>query len=250
VFHTLFKSTKTNFKIKKMKILILVFVMALSSLLFKQKLSAQTIIDIGVGASSQDNYFTNLAYRHQVNSNFRIGAEAQISSPKYRFIDAKLFKQGYATSIHIPLTFKLSEQDKIRLDGFIRPGVRFQGVLDPDNNDKRDTILASTAILFDAGLIVNIKLSEKLNLNSGVSFPIGIQIAPATLFEYFGAANFHGGLSYSANKKTVLFSKGITGPAFGGDGDTYKYFWSIQAGIRFSIGKKEGLNTLLLEPSF
>jgi hypothetical protein len=233
-----------------MKKTILTLGIAFGSILINQKAIAQSLIDVGVGASTQDNYFTNIAYRHQVNSNFRIGFETQIASPKYRFIDAKLIKEGYATSVHIPLTFKITEQSKIRLDGYVRLGARFQGVLDPDKNDKRDSILTSTAIMFDAGLVVNIKLTEKLNLNSGVSFPTGIQIAPSTLFEYFGAANFHGGLSYATSAKTILFAKGITGPAFGGNGDTYKYFWSVQAGIRFALGKKPTGNPLLLEPSF
>jgi hypothetical protein len=233
-----------------MKKTILKIGMVLSTILVNQKVQAQSIIDIGVGSSTLDNYFTNFAYRHQLNNNFRIGFEAQIASPKYRFIDAKLFKDGYATSIHIPLSFKISEQDRIRLDGFFRPGIRFQGVLDPDKNDTRDSILASTAILFDAGLVVNVKLTEKLNLNSGVSFPTGFQVAPSTMLEYFGAANFHGGLSYAANSKVIVFANGITGPAFGANGDTYKYFWSIQGGIRFAFGKKVTGNPLLLEPSF
>lgn len=233
-----------------MKKIILTCGIAISSILISQKAVAQSLIDIGAGASTQDNYFTNLAYRHQVSNSFRIGLEVQVSSPKYRFIDAKLFKEGYATSIHIPLTFKITEQDRIRLDGYVRPGVRFQGVLDPDKNDKRDSILNSTAVMFDAGLLVNVKLTEKLNFNSGVSFPTGFQIAPNTLFEYFGAANFHGGLSYAATSKTILFVKGITGPALGANGDTYKYFWSVQGGLRFALGKKPTGNPLLLEPSF
>jgi hypothetical protein len=249
--YTLFKLIQLNIKTnKKMKKIILTCSIAFSSILINQKAVAQSLIDIGFGASTQDNYFTNISYRHQVSNNFRIGIEAQVSSPKYRFINAKLFTKGYATSIHIPLTFKITEQEKIRLDGYVRPGVRFQGVLDPDKNDKRDSILNSTAIMFDAGLLVNIKLTEKLNLNSGVSFPTGFQIAPSTLFEYFGAANFHGGLSYAASTKTILFAKGMTGPALGANGDTYKYFWSLQAGIRLSLGNKQKGNPLLLEPSF
>lgn len=223
---------------------------ALSSILSNQNMLAQSFIDIGMGASTQDNYFSNISYRQQVSNNFRIGIEAQVSSAKYRFIDAKLFEDGYATTFHIPLTFKITEQDRIRLDGYVRPGVRFQGVLDPDNNDTKDSTLNSTAVLFDAGLVVNIKLTEKLNLNSGVSFPTGFQIAPNTLFEYLGAANFHGGLSYTASTRTIVFVKGLTGPAVGANGDTYKYFWSVQGGIRFSFGTIQNGTSLLLEPSF
>ncbi len=219
--------------------------------LFKnEKIAAQSFVDVGLGASTLDKVSVNFSYKKQVSNKFRLGIDVQAASPKYRFIDGKLIDGGFATSINIPLMFKITEQENIRLDGFVRPGFRFQGVIDPDGNDTRDTKSTSSAILFDAGLIVNIKLSDRLNLHSGVSFPTGYQIAPSALFEYLGAANFHGGLSYATNKKSVLFVKAITGPALGGDGDTYKYFMSLQAGIRIPFGKKENKNLLLLEPSF
>lgn len=229
---------------------IFVTILTLFTVFVNKKIAAQSFIDISAGASTQDRYFSNLSYKYQVNNNFRLGADLQIASPKYRFIDGKLFKTGYATSINLPVMFKITEQKQIRLDGFVRPGIRFQGILDPDGNDKRDSIYNSTAILIDAGLIVNVKITDRFNLNSGVSFPTGYQIAPTALFEYLGAANFHAGVSYAVNKKSILFAKAITGPALGADGDSYKYFWSAQAGLRISIGKKENKNLLLIEPSF
>jgi hypothetical protein len=148
------------------------------------------------------------------------------------------------------LSFKIAEQDRIRLDGFFRPGFRFQGIIDPDNNGKEDSLLNSRAVLFEAGLLVNVKLTEKLNLSSGVLLPTAFEIAPTSLFEYMGTPNFTGGLSFAASQKSVIFLKGITGPAFGADGDTYKYFWSAQAGVRFALGKNPTTKSLLLEPSF
>jgi hypothetical protein len=53
-----------------------------------------------------------------------------------------------------------------------------------------------------------------------------------------------------ASPKTIVFIKGITGPAFGASGDTYKYIWSAQAGVRFALGKNPTTKSLLLEPSF
>ncbi|MFN7593155.1 MAG: hypothetical protein ACK5QZ_07385 [Bacteroidota bacterium] len=224
--------------------------LAILALLFIQNASAQSIVDISGGASSMDNYFTNLSYRRQVSDNFRIGFELQYGSPKYRFVEAKPFEKGYAWSLSVPLSFKLAEQERIRLDGFVRPGFRFQGIIDPDNNGIEDSLLNSRAVLFEAGLLVNVKLTEKLNLSSGVLLPTAFEIAPTSLFEYMGTPNFSGGLSYLASPKTIVFIKGITGPAFGASGDTYKYIWSAQAGVRFALGKNPTTKSLLLEPSF
>jgi hypothetical protein len=224
--------------------------LAILALLFIQNASAQSIVDISGGASSMDNYFTNLSYRRQVSDNFRIGFELQYGSPKYRFVEAKPFEKGYAWSLSVPLSFKLAEQERIRLDGFVRPGFRFQWIIDPDNNGIEDSLLNSRAVLFEAGLLVNVKLTEKLNLSSGVLLPTAFEIAPTSLFEYMGTPNFTGGLSYLASPKTIVFIKGITGPAFGASGDTYKYIWSAQAGVRFALGKNPTTKSLLLEPSF
>jgi hypothetical protein len=224
--------------------------LAILALLFIQNASAQSIVDISGGASSMDNYFTNLSYRRQVSDNFRIGFELQYGSPKYRFVEAKPFEKGYAWSLSVPLSFKLAEQERIRLDGFVRPGFRFQGIIDPDNNGIEDSLLNSRAVLFEAGLLVNVNLTEKLNLSSGVLLPTAFEIAPTSLFEYMGTPNFTGGLSYLASPKTIVFVKGITGPAFGASGDTYKYIWSAQAGVRFVLEKNPTTKSLFLEPSF
>lgn len=231
------------------KIPLTICVAILTALTF-QKAQGQSLIDVGFGASTMDKYFTNVAYRYQVNDNFRIGFEAQFSSPKYRFVEAKPFEKGYATTISIPLSFKITEQDRIRLDGFVRPGFRFQGIIDPDNNGIEDSLLNSRAVLFEAGLLVNVKLTEKLNLSSGILLPAAFEIAPSSLFEYMGTPNFIGGLSYLVSPKSIVFLKGITGPAFGASGDTYKYILSAQAGVRFAFGKNPNSKSLLIEPSF
>ena len=223
---------------------------AILATLFIQNTSAQSIVDVGVGLSNMDRYISNLAYRHQINDNFRVGFEIQYGSPKYRFVEAKPFEKGYAWSLSLPLSFKIAEQDRIRLDGFFRPGFRFQGIIDPDNNGVEDSLLSSRAVLFEAGLLVNVNLTEKLNLSSGVLLPTAFEIAPTSLFEYMGTPNFTGGLSYLASPKTIVFVKGITGPAFGASGDTYKYIWSAQAGVRFVLEKNPTTKSLFLEPSF
>jgi hypothetical protein len=232
-----------------MKITLTTCVVLLTALTF-QKAEAQSMVDVGFGASTMDRYYTNLAYRYQVNDNLRIGLETQFSSPEYRFVEAKPFEKGYATTISIPLSFKITEQDRIRLDGFVRPGFRFQGIIDPDNNGIEDSLFNSRSVLFEAGLLVNVKLTEKLNLSSGILLPAAFEIAPTSLFEYMGTPIFTGGLSYLASPKTIVFIKGVTGPAFGASGDTYKYIWSVQTGVRFAFGKNTTTKSLLIEPSF
>lgn len=232
-----------------MKNILTICVAILTALTF-QKAQAQSLIDVGFGASNMDKFFTNVAYRYQVNDNFRIGLETQLASPKYRFVGAKPFEKGYATTISIPLSFKITEQERIRLDGFVRPGLRFQGIIDPDNNGIEDSLFNSRAVLFEAGLLVNVKLTEKLNLSSGILLPAAFEIAPTSLFEYMGTPNLIGGLSYLASPKSIVFLKGITGPAFGASGDTYKYILSVQAGVRFAFGKNPNSKSLLIEPSF
>ena len=76
-----------------------------------------------------DNYHTNLAYRQQVKDNLRVGFEVQYGSPKYCFVGGMPFEKGYVWILNIPLSFKINEQERIRLDGFVRSGFRFQGIL-------------------------------------------------------------------------------------------------------------------------
>lgn len=95
----------------------------------------QSIIDIGVGTSNINQNNTNFSYRHQVSDNFRVAIEIQYGSPKYSFLGEKPFEKGYACRMSAPLSFKIAEQEGIKLDGFVRPGFRFQGIIDPYNND-------------------------------------------------------------------------------------------------------------------
>jgi hypothetical protein len=95
----------------------------------------------------------------------------------------------------------------------LKLGARFQGVIDPDGNDQRDSILASTAVLAEVGFFVNIPLSERIHLQSGISFPIAYEIAPLPVLEYQWT-NIHAGVSY-AFPHQVLFLKGSMGSAIG-----------------------------------
>jgi hypothetical protein len=220
----------------------------LSILLFADKIAAQSMVDISVGTSHQDNFFTNIAYRYQVSEKFRIGFEAQYGAPKYRFVEAKPIREGYSGTISIPLTLRLYEKEQIRLDFYTKVGMRFQGILDPDKNDKRDSILNSTAFAFEPGLLVTVMVNEKLNFQSGITFPVLFQTSPSSIFENVYPGMIHLGVNYMSSEKRTVFVKTLFGGATGGDGDTQKFGWSLQAGLRFNFGQKP--SSSFVEPSF
>jgi hypothetical protein len=220
----------------------------LSILLFADRIAAQSMVDISVGTSHQDNFFTNIAYRYQVSEKFRIGFEAQYGAPKYRFVEAKPIREGYSGTISIPLTLRLYEKEQIRLDFYTKVGMRFQGILDPDKNDKRDSILNSTAFAFEPGLLVTVMVNEKLNFQSGVTFPVLFQTSPSSIFENVYPGMIHLGVNYKSSEKRTVFVKTLFGGATGGDGDTQKFGWSLQAGLRFNFGQKP--SSSFVEPSF
>lgn len=218
------------------------------TLILTAKLSAQSMVDLSVGTSHQDNFFANFAYRYHVSNKFRVGIEGQYGAAKYRFIGAKPISTGYATSLGLPFTIRLAEKEQIRLDLYAKPGIRFQGVLDPDNNDERDSVLNSTAFSFETGLLVTVQLTEKVNFQSGVTFPLFLQTRPSSLFENIYPGLIHFGGNYLVSAKSMVFVKTAFGPAVGGDGDTQKFGWSLQGGIRYILGEKP--MPTFVEPSF
>jgi hypothetical protein len=219
-----------------------------SVLFFADKTTAQSMADISVGTSHQDNFLSNIAYRYQVSEKFRIGFEAQYGAPKYRFIEAKPIKEGYSGTISVPLTLRLYEKEQIRLDLYTKIGMRFQGILDPDNNSNRDSIYTSTAFVFEPGLLVTVMLNEKLNFQSGVTFPAIFQTSPSSIFENVYPGLLHLGANYKSSEKRIVFAKALFGGAVGGNGDTQKFGWSLQAGLRFNIGQKP--TPSFIEPTF
>jgi hypothetical protein len=223
-------------------------VLAIVLLFCTQWVSAQSMLDISVGTSHQDNFFTNAAYRYQVSDKFRIGFETQYGAPKYRFVEAKPIREGYSGTVSVPLTLRLYEKEQIRLDFYTKIGMRFQGVLDPDNNSNRDSILSSTAFVFEPGLLVTVKLNEKLNFQSGVTFPAIIQTGPSSIFENVYPGLLHLGANYQSTEKRIVFAKALFGGAVGGNGDTQKFGWSLQAGLRFNFGQKTSAS--FVEPTF
>jgi hypothetical protein len=223
----------------------------LTIMLFAGNLSAQSMLDFSVGTSRQDNFFANIAYRRQVSDKFRIGFESQFGSPTYRFIDAKLIKKGSVVSFAVPLTLRMYEKDKIRLDFYTKVGARFISTDEVDLGNKLGGDRSSTAMIFEPGLLVTVNLNEELTLQSGLTVPTVFQASPSTMLENVFPLLAHFSLNKQLSSSKSIFIKTAFGPATGGDGDTQKFATSIQAGIRLNLGNKGNKSTpSFVEPSF
>ena len=212
---------------------------------------AQSFLDLSIGSSQQDNFALQLSARKHFGPNFRAGLQLQYGSPNYRFIEARpIQNEGYAFIASVPLSLIMYDVEDIQLWTYLNPGLRFQGVIDPDENDHRDSLLNSTAFVAEAGLLVNINLSERKSFLGGVSFPLAFELDPSSLFE-MQATLVHAGLSVQTQTGRTIFFKGNMGPAFGANGDTQKFLWALQAGIRFPLGKNSPTsNSSFIESSF
>jgi len=227
------------------------FFMVVCLLVWSTFSHAQSFLDLSLGSSQQDNFALQLSTRKHFGPDFRAGLQFQYGSPNYRFIEARpIQNEGYAFIVSVPLSLKIYEQDQIQLWTYLNPGLRFQGVIDPDGNDQRDSLLNSTAFVAEAGLLVNISLNERMSFLGGVSFPLAFELDPSSLFE-MQATLVHAGLSVQTQAKSTFFFKGNMGPAFGANGDTQKFLWALQAGIRFPLGKNSPTpNSSFIESSF
>jgi hypothetical protein len=210
--------------------------------------AGQSMLDLTVGTSNLDRFMTNIALRRQVSDRFRVGLELQYGAPRYRFVDARPIREGYSGIVSVPLSLRLYEKDRMRLDFYARTGLRFQGIIDPDDNGVRDSRLQSTTLLIEPGLIVTTGITSKVDLQSGITFPVAFQIAPLSLFEALHAPLVYTGLNFKATDKRSFFIKTQFGAAFGADGDTYKFSYTLQAGARFALGTVPV--SAVLEPTF
>jgi opacity protein-like surface antigen len=217
-------------------------------LLIGGSVSAQNLIDVSVGTSHQDNAFTNIAFRRSVSDKFRIGIEVTLGSTKYRMVDAKPVTTGSATSFAIPLSLKMYQKDQVRLDFYTKVGVRLHSAPDPNENNPLDSAKSSTAFSFEPGLLFTVKLAEKLNFQSALTFPLAYQFMPSPIFENIYPGMLHFGSNYKVTRSSTLFAKTNFGAALGGSGDTQKFGWSINAGLRFALGEKPTVN--FCEPTF
>lgn len=208
----------------------------------------QAFLDLSAGASFQDNFNMQFAIRKQFSPKFQGGFEFQYGNPKYRFVETKVMREGYAYSISLPTSILLSQEERIDLYGIARLGARFQGIIDPDGNDMRDSLLSSTAIVGEFGLISCFEVSEKIALQGGATYQLAYEISPQSLSEY-GWLKLHFGGALNLNKSTVFLHTNI-GNAFGASGDTYKYIWSTEIGIRFSLTESLTKRGTFIQQSF
>lgn len=209
---------------------------------------AQTSLDASIGTGFQDNFSTHLAVRNQLSPLLSAGLEVQTGLPKYRFVGTKVMREGYTFSASAPLALMLADEDRAQLYGIGRIGMRWQGIIDPDGNDMRDSILQSTAVLGELGFLAGLSASEGLNFQGGISFPLAYEINPLALMEY-AWVKLHLGGSLNLGNAT-LFAHTNIGHAFGATGDTYKSIWSTEAGIRFNLGELKNDRFKLIQPSF
>lgn len=228
---------------KKILLILLVAVCADSIVI------AQTYLDVSAGVSNRDQGLLNFSVKRQFSEKFRAGLEVQTGVVDYRFIGAKRIEEGNATSISIPVTWKLFQDDRLRLDLYSRAGVRLQSVSSSHAEEQFLEDNTSFGYFVEPGLMVSLPLTERLNVQSGFTLPIIIESSPIGLFEN-NVTNIFVNTGYQLSEKSILLLKANTGPAAGADGDSQKYTWSFQAGLRFLLGGKMQKSSLIIDPSY
>jgi opacity protein-like surface antigen len=209
---------------------------------------AQTYVEASVGTSNQDAGSLNLAVRQQFSETFRAGLELQTGAVRYRFIEAKAIDEGVSSTLSLPLAVRLYQFNQLRLDFYGRIGLRYQNVEDQFATEKKLQNNNSVAFNVEPGLQVSLALSERLNLQSGVTLPNFFELRPAFLYEN-NNTNLFLGVGYQVAPKAILMFKANAGPAAGASGDSQKFNWGVQAGVRFSL-KNPGAAALRLDPTF
>ncbi len=217
--------------------------------LFAQNANAQTHLDIGIGLSNQDNALLNIAVRKQFSEKFRAGIELQSGAVNYRFIGAKVIDKGLSTSLSLPFSVRLYEFEKLRLDYYTRLGVRFQNVDQSFANEKKLDANTSLGVNAELGLQVSLALTEKLNIQSGVTLPNLFEINPEFIYEN-NVTNLFAGLGYKLSEKSTFMFRANAGGAAGAAGDSQKFVWGLQAGVRFSFNANQNASTLRLDPLY
>lgn len=201
-------------------------------------LAAQLHADFSIGVSNQDNYASVVGIHHSFSERFTAGMQVQYGRPNYRFVSAQTFQdQGFSTTVSVPLLIKVSTSEKVTLAALVHPGVRVQGIIDPDDNDLRDSTFSSTAVLFEYGMLVGIPIHSKFTAQSGVTFPVLYEVAPTSLFENMTTL-IHAGMLFHPSEEQTWFIKANWGSAFGANGDSQKFNRSVLIGYRRHLGQR------------
>jgi hypothetical protein len=205
---------------------------------------AQVLVDVTLGTSKSDYSYGTLGVSWQPSDTWRLGASVQNSDYRYRFIDARQVSNGYAGTVRLLAAARIAENENLRFDFFVKPGVRF--ILAPDEAQKIEnySFENSTALVLDPGFLVTLKYWDKLWLHTGVNLHMAAQIRPEFIFEQYPSGYLVAGGSYALGEKWTLMAQGTAGPTVGAGGDTEKFFWQTSIGLRYSLNGNRVSNLL------
>lgn len=164
---------------------------------------AQVFVDVGAGISNQDDAQVNVAFRKQFTEGIRLGFAMQSSSIRYRFIGAKNITSGSSFAIGIPAAIRLYGFEKLRLDFYGNTGLRFQGIAKNQAEVKKLAQNTSVAFFFEPGLQVGMALTDKLNVQSGVTLPNIFEVTPQFLHENI-TTNLFANVGFAVTDYTAL----------------------------------------------
>ncbi|MEO1450587.1 MAG: hypothetical protein AAFV07_13745 [Bacteroidota bacterium] len=199
-------------------------------------LSAQIDVDVMGGTSKADQFFGSMRASWVGERGFRLGAQLQAGTYRYRFIDARPVEGGAVSEFRFFISLPLAVDDRIRLDAHLHPGIRFMDAPTGEQEFKYD-FQDSRAITLDPGLVATFFPAKRWAIHTGISLRMVWQISPEVIFEQFPSGMLRVGGTYALSQKCSVFADVLSGPNSGASGDTEKYGWQVATGVRFRLGK-------------
>lgn len=195
---------------------------------------AQISLEVSGGASKADQVYGTLAVRYAPSESFRFGAEWHQGDIQYRFVDARAITSGQVGIYSIMASGRLSETQLLRLDLVGKVGYRRQtpGTEQAIENYSFEN---STGLILEPALLVHIKSTENLYLHTGINLRTTYQLQPSVINEQATSSHILAGASWAISDRWVLFFRNQFGPTSGAGGDTEKFFWQTNLGLRFSL---------------
>lgn len=220
------------------------FISALALVFNMQPVLAQQL-EIRLGTSQADTVEGIGVYRHPLWDGVQAGLQVSYGRYRNRFIDARQVTLGNVFQIETPLMFRLADNGGLlRLDGFLNPGLRFMSA--PEATPWKDyAFQPSLAATFAPGLLATLRVSDSLHLHFGAASPIVLQLSPSFVEEQYVTMQILTGASYALSDSLATYLRIPFGPTVGASGDTEKFVWAIQAGLRWQF---DGNRAALLEP--
>ncbi|MEL6633352.1 MAG: hypothetical protein AAFQ83_17930 [Bacteroidota bacterium] len=212
------------------------FLLSMGMLLCVTLSYGQWAVDLQGGTSKADTYYGRISATYFATQGLRLGLDYHVGAYQYRFIDARQVEGAAVQIISLQAGIKIAENDFLRLDLMLKPGLRFQQAPPESALPNYPFDQNSTAFVFDPGLLVTLKASDKLTFHTGANFHTAVQLDPEPLFEQFPSSFILAGANYVLGDHISLFTSNMFGPASGAAGDSEKFFWQLRAGIRFAFG--------------